>query len=69
MFGMYFDYYGYDRTLMCVCDTVIKCKKLFFNSCETVEDYFEYISEYTIVKIEKNKWDFFTKPIDKSTNL
>lgn len=69
MFGMYFDYYGYDRTLMCVCDTVIKCKKLFFNSCETVEDYFEYISEYTIVKIEKNKWGFFTKPIDKSANL
>lgn len=65
MFGMYFDYYGYDRTLMCVCDTIIECKKLFFDSCETVEDYFEYISEYTIVKIEKNKWDFFTKPIDK----
>lgn len=61
---MYFDYNGYDRTLMCVCDTIIECKKAFYDNCETKEDYFEYLNDYTIVRLEKNKWDFFTKPID-----
>lgn len=64
MYGMYYDYYGYECTLMCICDTIIECKKLFYDHCIDKNDYKEYFYNYTIVKLEKNHWHFFNKPLD-----
>lgn len=64
LYGMYFDYYGYDKTLKCVSDTVIGCKYAFYKYCENFKEYKEYLNEYTFVEITKNKWGCFSKPID-----
>jgi len=62
MYGVYYDYYGCDRELCAICDSIIECKKLIYKESQKyISDKKEYKKmfteyEYSIQKLEKNKW-------------
>lgn len=64
MYGVYFDYYGYERKLMAICKTIIECKKLIWEeSQDYVKDFEEYKKMFTeygysIQKLEMNTWTY-----------
>lgn len=58
MYGIYFDYNGYERKLMAICPTIIECKRLLVRQAKLYNISYKELMEdgYSIVNMPLNKW-------------